>query len=87
LIKAPPLRDAARLAANPEYKVVTHPASAQHFQQGVNTLVPPLDNKKVRQALNYALDRKRFAETAMTWRRLESRSPSRTSRVLRSMTP
>ena len=65
LIKAPPLRDAARLAPSPDYKVVTHPASAQHFQQGVNTLVPPLDNKKVRQALNYALDRKRFAETAL----------------------
>ena len=43
---------------------MTHPASAQYLQQGVNTLVPPLDNKKVRQALNYALDRKRFAETA-----------------------
>jgi peptide/nickel transport system substrate-binding protein len=27
--------------------------------------VPPLDNKKVRQALNYALDRKRFSETAL----------------------
>ena len=65
LIKAPPLRDAARLAADPLYRVVTHPASAQHFQQGVNTLVPPLDNKKVRQALNYALDRKRFAESAL----------------------
>jgi ABC-type oligopeptide transport system substrate-binding subunit len=37
---------------------VTHPASAQHFQQGVNTLVPHLDNKKVRQALNFALDQK-----------------------------
>jgi len=65
LIKAPPLRDAARLGADPLYRVVTHPASAQHFQQGVNTLVPPLDNKKVRQALNYALDRKRFAESAL----------------------
>ena len=65
LIKAPPLRDAARLKADTQYKVVTHPASAQHFQQGVNTLVPPLDNKKVRQALNYALDRKRFSDTAL----------------------
>ena len=57
LIKAPPLRDTARLAADPHYTVVTHPASAQHFQQGVNALVPPLDNKQVRQALDYALDR------------------------------
>jgi peptide/nickel transport system substrate-binding protein len=65
LIKAPPLRDTARLGSDPHYTVVTHPASAQHFQQGVNTLVPPLDNKKVRQALNYALDRKRFSETAL----------------------
>jgi peptide/nickel transport system substrate-binding protein len=65
LIKAPPLRDAARLKADPQYRVVSHPASAQHFQQGVNTLVPPLDNKKVRQALNYALDRKRFSDTAL----------------------
>jgi peptide/nickel transport system substrate-binding protein len=65
LIKAPPLRDAARLKADPQYRLVSHPASAQHFQQGVNTLVPPLDNKKVRQALNYALDRKRFSDTAL----------------------
>ena len=37
LIKAPPLRDAARLRADPNYKVADPPASAQHFQQGVNT--------------------------------------------------
>ena len=65
LIKSPPLRDAARLGSTPQYRVVAHPASAQHFQQGVNTLVPPLDNKTVRQALNYALDRKRFSETVL----------------------
>ena len=29
----------------------------------MNTTVPPLDNKKVRQALNYALDRSRFTDT------------------------
>jgi peptide/nickel transport system substrate-binding protein len=65
LIKAPPLRDAARLGNDPGYKLVNHPASAQHLQQGVNTLVPPFDNKTVRQALNYALDRKRFSETVL----------------------
>jgi peptide/nickel transport system substrate-binding protein len=65
LIKAPPLREVARLNNDPQYRVVSHPANAQHLQQGVNTLVPPFDNKTVRQALNYALDRKRFSETVL----------------------
>ncbi|HEX8969898.1 MAG TPA: ABC transporter substrate-binding protein, partial [Chloroflexota bacterium] len=66
LIKTPPLRDFARFKADPtKYQAVLHPASAQHFLLGANTLVPPLDNKQVRQALSYAVDRQRFADSVM----------------------
>jgi peptide/nickel transport system substrate-binding protein len=67
LIKTPPLRDFARLKADPsgKYQTLLHPASAQHFLLGANTLSPPLDNKQVRQALNYAVNRQRFADTVL----------------------
>jgi peptide/nickel transport system substrate-binding protein len=66
LIKTPPLRDYARLKADTQhYQAMLHPASAQHFLLGVNTLVAPLDNKQVRQAFNYAVNRQRFADTVM----------------------
>jgi peptide/nickel transport system substrate-binding protein len=65
LIKTPPLRDFIRLKSDAKYQTVLHPNSAQHFLLGANTLVPPLDNKQVRQALSYAADRKRFAESVL----------------------
>jgi peptide/nickel transport system substrate-binding protein len=33
---------------------------------GANTTAPPTDNKLVRQALSFAVDRKRFAETTLS---------------------
>ena len=41
------------------------PVSGNYFLFGLNLGIPPLDNKQVRQALNYALDRKRFVDTFM----------------------
>ena len=39
------------------------PNSGTFFEIGINTKTQPLDDKRVRQALNFALDRKRYAET------------------------
>jgi peptide/nickel transport system substrate-binding protein len=65
IIKSPPLRDFVRLKADPRFQTIEHSASALYFLLGANLLNPPLDNKKVRQALNYAIDRQRFTETVL----------------------
>src|SRR5262249_49039666 len=65
LIKAPPLRDMARFRGDPKYQTIIHAASGNYYLFGNNLSIPPLDNKKVRQALNYAIDRKRFIDTQM----------------------
>ena len=44
---------------------IVHSVSGNYFLFGLNLGIPPLDNKQVRQALNYALDRKRFVDTFM----------------------
>jgi peptide/nickel transport system substrate-binding protein len=57
----PPLADFARLAKDPAYQTWTVPANTNVI--GVNTTLPPTNNKLVRQALNYAIDRKRIVDT------------------------
>ncbi|MBV9132757.1 MAG: ABC transporter substrate-binding protein, partial [Chloroflexi bacterium] len=57
----PPLADFARLGKDPGYTSWTVPANTNVI--GVNTTLPPTDNKLVRQALNYAIDRKRIVDT------------------------
>jgi peptide/nickel transport system substrate-binding protein len=59
-----PARDMARLKADPQYQILSHPYSGSFFEFGIQTH-PPTDNKKTRQALNYAIDRKRFSEAVM----------------------
>ncbi len=59
-----PLIDYNRLKGNPAYQPVVHPNPGNYFVIGLNTLNPPFDNKKVRQAMNYAFDRQRFTDTA-----------------------
>ncbi len=63
VIKNPLPRDFARFHADSSYQTVVHPVSGNYYVFGVNLGVPPLDNKTVRQALNYAIDRKRFTDT------------------------
>jgi peptide/nickel transport system substrate-binding protein len=58
----PSLIDFARLRSDPKYRALTVPASTNVF--GSNVTKPPTDNKLVRQALNYAMDRKRMVEIA-----------------------
>ena len=59
---APPLTDFARLRGDATYRALTVPSSTNVF--GSNVTKPPTDNKLVRQALNYAVDRKRIVEIA-----------------------
>lgn len=61
--KGPPPADFARFKADPTYQTSVNPVSGNYFLFGLNLGIPPLDDKRVRQALNYALDRQRFADT------------------------
>jgi peptide/nickel transport system substrate-binding protein len=63
-MRGPPLGDYNRLKNNPEYQAQVHPNPGTYYVIGFNTLNPPLDNKVVRQALNWAFDRQRFVDTA-----------------------
>jgi peptide/nickel transport system substrate-binding protein len=62
-VKIPHIDDFARLKANPDFVAQIAPNSGTFFEIGINTKTPPLDDKRVRQALNHALDRKRYADT------------------------
>ena len=62
-VKIPQIDDFARLKPSPDYVASVAPNSGTFFEIGINTKNPPFDDKRVRQALNYALDRKRFADT------------------------
>ncbi|HEX8966942.1 MAG TPA: ABC transporter substrate-binding protein [Chloroflexota bacterium] len=65
IINNPPLSDFVRLRQDPGYQGLAHSGTGGFYLIGVNTTYPPLDNKLVRQALNYALDRKRFVDTVL----------------------
>ena len=58
LVDLPPLPDFARLATDSSYTQWIVPSNTNVI--GVNTTKPPTDNKLVRQALSYALDRSRI---------------------------
>ncbi len=60
-----PPRDAARLKDHPRLRVVqTFPGSIV-FDVMINVTRPPFDKRAVRQAINHAIDRKRFVETVL----------------------
>jgi peptide/nickel transport system substrate-binding protein len=66
LIRLPPREDFVRLRADPHFQAISHPVTdSVAFGLGANVLRPPLDNKLVRQALNYALDRQRFVDSLL----------------------
>jgi peptide/nickel transport system substrate-binding protein len=65
-VVAPPARDAVRLGKDQtKYRLDTNPLNGGHYLLAVNTTMPPGDSKSVRQALSYALDRKRIAEQVL----------------------
>jgi len=57
--------DADRLRNDSKYKLYQTHDLGQFFYATVNCGQPPTDNKLVRQAINYAIDRQRFVDTVM----------------------
>jgi peptide/nickel transport system substrate-binding protein len=64
-VLTPSWRDFARLKADPKYQAITNPLTGRWYDIGWNVQSGPIADKRVRQALNYAIDRKRFAEMLM----------------------
>ncbi len=60
-----PIPDADRLRNDSKYKLYQTHDLGQYFYATVNCGVAPTDNKLVRQAINYAIDRQRFTDTVM----------------------
>jgi peptide/nickel transport system substrate-binding protein len=65
-IKTPPIPDFVRLKGDAKYQCLTNPYTGSYYFLGTNVAFPPLDNKLVRQALNYAIDRQRFTNTVLS---------------------
>src|SRR6185437_13779587 len=59
------LQDFVRLKGNNKYQAQFLTPAAGMYQLQPNVTFKPLDDKRVRQALNYALDRKRIADTVL----------------------
>jgi peptide/nickel transport system substrate-binding protein len=64
VVDSPPTPDAVRLKADPNYQVLSNPSTGTYVMMAANVTMPPMGNKMVRQALNYAIDRKRIHTTA-----------------------
>ena len=65
VIRTPGWSDMSRLKADPTFQAITNPLSGSFYNASFNTTMAPTNNKLVRQALNFAMDRKRFSETVM----------------------
>ena len=61
-IYGPNINEFLRYKADPNFQALIPAGQQSGMAMGVNTLFPPTDNKLVRQALNYAADRKRFTD-------------------------
>ena len=59
------LQDFMRLKSDNNYQAQLLTPAAGFYQIQTNVKFKPLDDKRVRQALNYALDRKRIADTVL----------------------
>ncbi len=64
-VNYPLASEAIRLSKDPKYQMQAIYDVGSHYAIWMNVAVPPLDNKLVRQALNYAIDRQRFIDTAL----------------------
>ncbi|MBV8083332.1 MAG: ABC transporter substrate-binding protein [Chloroflexi bacterium] len=63
IARNPTIQDFNRLKANNKFVASLDPLTGGVYEMGVNTTMPPFDKKEFRQALNYAIDRKRYVDT------------------------
>ncbi len=63
IARPPALTDLVRLKQDSNYVVSINPQTGGYNVTGLNLTTPPFDNKLLRQALNYAIDRVRYADT------------------------
>jgi ABC-type transport system substrate-binding protein len=59
------VRDLSRLQGDRKYRAIINKYTGQYHIAAFNTTRPPFGNKVVRQAFNYAIDRKRFTDTVL----------------------
>ena len=62
---APPIPDIARLKSNPSYQTIVTTSAGTYYLIIANVQVAPTNNKLFRQAINYAINRKRFTDTVL----------------------
>jgi peptide/nickel transport system substrate-binding protein len=62
LLRSGSIPDVARFKADANYQVNVHPSSGTFYEMAFLTSVKPFDNKLVRQAFNWAIDRERNAK-------------------------
>jgi peptide/nickel transport system substrate-binding protein len=65
LVSYPQIQDALRLRADPHYQLQAIYDAGTNFAIWVTTTHAPFDNKQVRQAMNYAMDRQRITDTVL----------------------
>jgi peptide/nickel transport system substrate-binding protein len=65
LVKTEAVDDIVRLKKDSNFQAVQHPFAGTFYEFGINITRPPYDDKRVRQALNYAIDRQRYATSIM----------------------
>lgn len=65
VVVSPALNDAVRLQKDPNYNVLINRQTGQVSTIAANTTLAPTDNKLVRQALSYALNRQRIADSVL----------------------
>ena len=65
LIEQPLDRDFVRFRDSGKFQTIGSPFWSEFYYLGSPVNLPPLDNKKLRQAVNYAIDRQRFVEKAL----------------------
>jgi peptide/nickel transport system substrate-binding protein len=64
-VYAPPLNDTVRLRQNPSYVAIVNPQLGQFFYVNQNVTLPLFQDRQLRQAMNYALNRQRISQTVL----------------------
>lgn len=66
LIVNPPFEQVGPIQQDKNLALLQSQTGAQMFYVGLNVTTPPLDKKEVRQAISYAIDRKRVVQTGLS---------------------